>query len=107
MARPILTIYISNDGVSRKKVLFGVPTLPKTSKRFIFAKRTKFGPEIGISSLKTYQLLFAQSLKLAQSAQPREENSTISTKSPKFRSRGHFVGENAPNGDFKSKHPFE
>jgi hypothetical protein len=37
-------------------------------------------------------------LKLAQSAQPGERNSKISTKSPKFRSRGHFLGENASNG---------
>jgi hypothetical protein len=36
------------------------------------------------------------SLKLAQSAQPGERNSKISTKSPKFRSRGHFFLEKTP-----------
>jgi hypothetical protein len=45
--------------------------------------------------------------KLAQLVQPGERNKRISMKSPKFRSRGHFLGKNAPDGDFKPKHPVE
>jgi hypothetical protein len=47
-------------------------------------------------------------LKLAQSAQHGERNSKILTKSPKIRSGGNFFEKkNAPNGDFKPKHPVE
>jgi hypothetical protein len=38
------------------------------------------------------------SLKLAQSAQPGKTNSKFSTERPKFLSRGHFLGKNAPKG---------
>jgi hypothetical protein len=65
--RPILTIYKSNDAVSRKAVPLGIPTLPKTSKGFISPKPPKFEPGIGISSLNktmnkfsTAHAIFAQ-----------------------------------------------
>jgi hypothetical protein len=38
------------------------------------------------------------SLKLAQSAQPDERNSKISTKSSKIRSTGQFLGKTPPMG---------
>jgi hypothetical protein len=50
-ALPILTIYTSNDAVSRKEVPSGVSAFPKTSKGFTFPQTPKFGPIIGISSL--------------------------------------------------------
>jgi hypothetical protein len=37
-ARPISTIYTSNDAVTHKEVTLGGPTLPKTSNGFIFQK---------------------------------------------------------------------
>jgi hypothetical protein len=42
-------------------------------------------------------------LKLAQSAQPRERNSKISTKSPEYRWRGHFFWKKATQWGFKAK----
>jgi hypothetical protein len=47
------------------------------------------------------------SLKLAQSTQPGERHPKFSTERQKFGSRGHFLGENAPIGDFKPKRAVE
>jgi hypothetical protein len=47
------------------------------------------------------------SLKLAQSTQPGERHTKFSTEQQKFGSRGHFLGKNAPKGDFKPKHAVE
>jgi hypothetical protein len=47
------------------------------------------------------------SLKLAQSAQPGKIHSKFSTERQKFWSRGHFLGKNAPKGDFNPKHVVE
>jgi hypothetical protein len=67
-ALPILTIYASNDAVSRKEVRFGGPNASNNFQGVHFPhKNPKFGPEIGISSLNktdnnfsTVHAIFAQ-----------------------------------------------
>jgi hypothetical protein len=103
-----LTIYTSNDAVSRKEVPFGGSNASKGS---FPQKPQKFRPGIGIFSLNksmnNFSTVHAIFLKLAQSTQPGERNSKLGTKSPKFRSKGRFFGKNAPNDDFQPKHPVE
>jgi hypothetical protein len=68
--RPILTIYTSNDSVSRKKVPFGGPNASKNCQRVHFPPTPKIHPGIEISSFKkklwtTFQLFVRLLLKLA------------------------------------------
>jgi hypothetical protein len=111
-AGPIFTIYTSNDAVLRKKVTFGSHNASKNFQGIHFPQPPNFGPGIEISSLNktmnnfsTVHAIFAQFI--AQSAQPGNINSKISTKLQKFRSRGHFFEENALKGDFKPKNAVE
>ena len=66
MARPILTIYTSNEAVSRKEVPFGGSNVCKNF-QWVNLHTPKIGPEIGISSLNncinnfsTVHAIFAQ-----------------------------------------------
>jgi hypothetical protein len=75
-ARPILTIYTSNDAVSRKKVPFGGPNACKNFQGVHFSP--KIGPGIGISSLyktmnnfSTVDVIFSQ---ISSMLQPGERN---------------------------------
>jgi hypothetical protein len=74
-------------------------------------KPPKILPGIGTSSLNktmknvsTVHAIFAQTSSIGAAWRKRLKNST---KSSKFTSKGHFFGKNAPNGDFKPKHPVE
>jgi hypothetical protein len=73
-ALPILTIYTSNDAVSRKEVPFGGTNASKNFQGVHFPPKTpKVGPGIGISSLNrtinnfsTVDAIFAQNSSLAK-----------------------------------------
>jgi hypothetical protein len=74
-------------------------------------KPPKFGPGIGISSLnKTVNNLSVVHAIFAQTSSINaalRKTSKFSTERQKFWSRGHFLGKNAPKGDFKTKHAVE
>jgi hypothetical protein len=108
-ARPILTIYRSNDAVSHKEVPLGVLTPAKIAKGFIFPQTTKTGHAMGISNLNkrisNYSTAHAISAQISSIYAACRKKPNFFTESLKIHSRGTL--KNVPNGDFKPKHPVE
>jgi hypothetical protein len=109
-ARPILTVYTSNDVVSRKEVPFGVLMLPKTSNGFIFPKSPKIWPLKRISSL-----IKSMSNISTVHAKSANESSVGAACKNKFRNWNEITDnllggvflKIRPDENFKPKHPIE
>jgi hypothetical protein len=104
-------LYVKRRGLAQGSAFWGSQRFQKLPRGSFSPKTPKSGLVIGISSLNktinnfsTLHAIFAQ---LAQSTQPGERHSKFSTQRRNFLSRGHFLGKNAPKGDFKPKHAVE
>jgi hypothetical protein len=57
-----------------------------------------------MNNFSTVHAIFAQISSIGTAWRKKLK---ISTKLPKFRSRGHFLGKNARDGDIKPKYPVQ
>ena len=111
-AGPILTIYTSNDAVSRKEVPFGGRNAYKIFQEGHFPpKHPKIGPPMGISSLNktlnNFWTVHAISAHISSIGAAWRKKFKTLNEITQNSLKGALIFKNAPNGDFKPKHPVE
>jgi hypothetical protein len=104
-------LYIKRRGLAQRSAFWGSQRFQKFPRVHFSQNPPKFGSGIGISSLNktinNFSTVHAISAQISSIGAARKGHSKFSTERQKLCSRGHFLGRNAPKGDFKPKHAVE